>query len=103
VARGVIEGADLFARWAEAIEMRVLDSTQPEDRAAVSSSIADLLSGALEATLPAAKCTPRVTSPSTAGEVILARACDGWDVIARLADRESEPDAIEIRGPQRPP
>jgi hypothetical protein len=101
IAQGVIEGTDLFARWAEAIEMRVLDPTAPADRAAISASVADVLSGALEATLPAARCTPRVAAPASGGEVILARSCDGWDVVARMADRESEPDAIEVRGPLR--
>jgi hypothetical protein len=100
VAQGVIEGVDLFTRWAEAIEMRVLDPAVPTDRAAVSSSVSDVLSGALEATLPAARCTPRVAAPAGGGEILLARHCDGWDVVARMADRESEPDAIEVRGPQ---
>jgi hypothetical protein len=102
VTHGVIEGADLFARWAEATEMRVLDLTQQTDRSVVSSSVGEILSGALESTLPAARCTPRDAPPGDGGEIIVARSCDGWDVIARMADRAGVLDAIEIRGPQRP-
>jgi hypothetical protein len=99
VARAVIQGGDLFTRWTEAMQTRLFDPTKPADRAAVASAVADVLGGALEAQLPAARCTPR--SPAADGDwtVIFVRACDGWSVIARTAEREGDDDTIEVRGP----
>jgi hypothetical protein len=100
VAQGVIEGTDLFVRWAEAIGMRSLDPTRASDRAAASSAVADVLSGALEGTLPA-RCSrsPADRRDVGDGDTVLARSCDGWAVVARMARRDGDPDTIDVRGP----
>jgi hypothetical protein len=95
VAGGRIEGADLFVRWAEANEVRVLDAASPTDRAAAASSVVGILEGALEARLPAARCTAQPRR----GE-ILARACDGWRVSVRRGARSGDDDVIIVQGPR---
>ncbi len=102
VAFGVIEGVDLFVRWAEAMQMRPLDPTRAPDRAAASSAVTDVLSGAFEGSLPAARCarSPGGSKDESESETLLARACGGWAVVARMARRDGEPDTIEVRGPQ---
>jgi hypothetical protein len=99
VTAGAIRGADLFLRLAEALEIRVFDPALPADRARVASVVREVLGGALEATLPAAQCTAR---PADNAE-ILSRACEGWSVQARWAEREGEEDIVEVRGPPPAP
>lgn len=96
VVGGQIEGGDLFIRWAEASEIRVLDPTAASDRAAAVSYVLEVLSGALEARFPASRCTVRPRK----GE-ILRRACDGWIVSVRMAARPGNDDVIAVRGPSR--
>ena len=91
VAGGRIEGEDLFVRWAEANEIRVLDATASSDRAAAANDVADVLAGALEARLPASRCAVR---PST-GE-LLARACDGRHASVRMGARAGDKDIIAV-------
>ena len=98
------EIADVYAscgRWAEAIGMRSLDPTRASDRAAASSAVADVLSGALEGTLPSARCSrsPADRRDVGDGDTVLARSCDGWAVVARMARRDGDPDTIDVRGP----
>jgi hypothetical protein len=95
VVQGVIEGEDLFVRWAEANETRALDPTLSADRATAASDILDVLEGALEARLPAQRCA----SQPRQGE-ILARACAGWRVSVRMGARSGERDAIAVQGPR---
>jgi hypothetical protein len=90
-----IQGADLFVRWAEAMELRVLDPAA--DRARIAALVADVLGGAVEAALPASRCTAK---PGDDRE-IFTRACDGWSIVARFADASDEGDSIEVRGPPR--
>jgi hypothetical protein len=101
VAQGVIGGSDLFVRWAEAIGMRSLDPTRAPDRAAASSTVADVLGGALEGTLPAARCSTPGKTDGVDADVVLARSCDGWAVTVRMARHDGDPDTIEVRGPPR--
>jgi hypothetical protein len=102
IAQGTIEGADLFVRWAEAIEMRPLDPDRPADRAAALSTVTEVLSGAVESSLPAARCAQAPSRNAPAESIVLARACDGWELVARVAERDGDPDSIEVRGPQPP-
>jgi hypothetical protein len=95
IADGVIEGEDLFVRWAEAMQTRVLDPTSAADRRSAAAAIAEVLSGALEAALPASRCAAPVHED--AGE-ILARSCDGSSVVARMGARAGDDDAIDVRG-----
>ncbi len=93
IVEGRVSGTDLFVRWAEALLVRVLDPTAPGDRTAAAAAVADVLGGALEASLPASRCAPRAVAPS--GTV--ARACDGWSVKATMG--AGGDDVIDVRGP----
>ena len=92
---GRISGPDLFVHWTEADTVTTLDPTLPEARASSAAHVAEVLTGALEARLPAARCS--VPSP---GDVI-ARRCDGWSVIATQADVPGQPDVIVVSGPRK--
>jgi hypothetical protein len=94
VAGGRIEGEDLFVRWTEASSVRALDASDPSDRAAAAAAVGDLLAGALEARLPAARCT---VAPRAAE--ILTRACDGWHVSVRMGLEPGDHDLVSIRSP----
>jgi hypothetical protein len=93
-ASAVIQGKDFFTRWAEAILIRPLSSSDPAGRAAAYAAVVDVLNGALEAVLPAARCTKPLGKRE-----ILARACDGWSVAARAGVVEGDDDVIDVRGP----
>jgi hypothetical protein len=88
--------------------MRSLDPARASDRAAASSAVADVLIGALEGTLPAARCSSRSpgdgrdASGGIDADIVLARSCDGWTVVARMARHDGDPDTIEVRGPLAP-
>jgi hypothetical protein len=91
VVGGTIDGEDLFVRWAEANAVRALDASLAADRAAAAGDIAELLGGALEARLPAARCT----APRRADELI-ARACGGLRVFVRMGRLAGEDDLIRV-------
>jgi len=93
---GRIEGEDLFVCWAEANQIRVLDASAAADRTAAADDIADVLSGALEARLPAARCAVKRYK----GEIV-ARACYGWHVSVRMGSRPGDMDVISV-GSARP-
>ncbi|HXN34032.1 MAG TPA: hypothetical protein VN894_19330 [Polyangiaceae bacterium] len=97
IVGGRIEGEDLFVRWAEANEIRVLDATAASDRAAAGNDVADVLAGALEARLPASRCAIRRSK----GELV-ARACDGWHASVRMGARPGDKDVIVVSR-ARPP
>jgi hypothetical protein len=92
VAAARIEGEDLFVRWTEADALRVLDATNAADRATAASAVADVLAGALEARLPAARC-----AGETREGQILTRECDGWHVSVRMGARPGDDDIITVR------
>jgi hypothetical protein len=58
--------------------------------------VTDLLSGALEATLPAARCA----KPASVHEPLVRR-CDGWDVSVRMGAEAGEMDVVDVVGPGR--
>jgi len=95
VVRGMIEGEDLFVRWTEANETRVLDATSPGDRAAAARAVVEVLGGALEARV----AEPCAAEPGPAE--ILARACDGWLVSATMGARPGDDDVIVVQGPRQ--
>jgi hypothetical protein len=97
VAEGLVQGPDLFVHWSEALVVRVLDAGNASDRRLASTTVADVLAGAFEATLPAQRCT----APLHPGE-ILARACDGWTVSVRMGPDPGSDDAIEVHGAGSP-
>ncbi len=94
VVQGLLQGEDLFVLWSEAMLVRVLDPTSAADRALAAATVTDVLSGALEATLPAARCARRPGE----GE-LLARACDGWAVSVRMGAEQGEVDVVDVVGP----
>jgi hypothetical protein len=96
VVQGLLQGQDLFVRWSEAILVRVLDPTVVEDRKLAAATVADLLAGALEATLPAARCA----KPASATEPLV-RECKGWDVSVRMGAEAGEVDVVDVVGPRR--
>jgi hypothetical protein len=93
VTQGTIQAANLFVRWAEAMQARTLDMDNANDRTTAALEIVEVLRGALEAQLPAVRC--RVKPIGRGG--ILTRACDGWLVSARMGNRSGDVDTIEVR------
>ncbi len=98
IAQGGLRGDDLFVRWTEAMVVRPLDPGVEADRHLAATTVAEVLGGAFEATLPAARCA----IPPRPGE-ILVRSCDGWSVSARMGDGPGTEDAVEVRGPAPSP
>jgi hypothetical protein len=98
VTQGAIAGEDLFIRWSEAVLVRVLDAGSASDRALAASTVAEVLAGAFEATLPASRCT----SPTMSGDV-LARACDGWAVTVHMGSGPGTGDTVDVHGPTPAP
>lgn len=97
VIEGRVSGEDLFARWAEADELRSIDTATADGRTAAVEHTRAVLGGALEARTPEGRCA----APSD-GEAILVRLCDGWEIRAVMAARAGEPDVVSIRGPGEP-
>jgi hypothetical protein len=97
IAEGLVQGDDLFVRWAESLQVRTLDAGKPEERRFAAAAVVEVLQGAFEATLPAARCTR-----AAKGAEILSRSCDGWDVSVRMGEGPGTLDVIDVRGP-RPP
>ena len=93
VTGGRIEGPSLFLHWDEADEMIPRDPTDPRDRDAAAAHVKDLLAGAMEARLPAARCDVEFDG------ALLARACDQWRVEVTPGARGA-PDAIVVDGPR---
>lgn len=96
VVQGLVQGEDLFVLWSEALLTRVLNPNRASDRDLARTTIADLLSGALEAALPASRCA----RPAGPGEVLV-RSCDGWAVSVRMGGEAGEVDVIDVVGPAR--
>jgi hypothetical protein len=96
IAEGIVWGPDLFVRWTEADLIRVIDPTLPESRALAAAHVVEVVSGAFEAALPAARCS----SPKAADE-ILARRCDGWSASVKMGAHAGAPDVIFVRGSRR--
>ncbi len=76
LARITIEGEGLFARWAEADTMQAL--ADDDESAKARAHVRDVLAGALEAAMPAARCGKTDGS----ADAFFARACDHLRVVA---------------------
>ena len=96
IEEGRVEGTNLFVHWDEADHVRSLDPTSPNHRAAAAFHATELVAGAIEARLPAARCTP---SAERAAAELLVRRCDGWSVVVTWAETPADRDRIVIRGP----
>ena len=96
IDEGIVWGPDLFVRWTEADLIRVLDPARPESRAFAAAHVVEVLSGALEAALPARRC-----SAPRAVDELLARRCDGWTASVKMGAHAGAPDVVSLRGPRR--
>jgi hypothetical protein len=96
VSGGVVQGDRLLLRWAEAMTLRVLDPSVESDREAVRASVREVLSGAFEAILPAARCDHPATAP-----MVVSRVCDGWSATVVEGKDPGDPDVILVQGPAR--
>jgi hypothetical protein len=90
-AGGVIAGEDLFMRWIESAEQHVYDPIEDADRAEVAAKVVEILGGALEARMPAARCAVRLAKAE-----VFARSCDGWRVSARMGAIIGAADTITV-------
>ena len=97
IVQGVIQGDQLLLRWAEALLLRKLDADREADRAAARTAVREVLSGALEATLPAARCDRPAAPP-----IVVARACDHWSAAVVEGKNPGDPDVILVQGPAGP-
>lgn len=86
-----IEGEDLVVRWAEADASRAFDAERPLERRAAAVHVRELLAGALEATMPVARCDAQ-----GGADIFFLRDCDGMRVLARLGPEAGSVDRIEV-------
>jgi hypothetical protein len=112
VTAAVIDGADMFVKWAEAERIVALDPFDPGDRTEAYVHVASRLDGALERRFPTGSC-PR-ESPATgqggqagqggpmgqAAVVLVSRACNGWQVVVTAGGRAGDKDTILVTGPR---
>ncbi len=96
IVEGRIEGYDLFVRWDEADLVHLRDASSPKDRSEAAFHAQELLAGALEARMPASRCTV-----ARGEHELLHRSCGGWTAAVVWGEREGNPDVISIRGPIR--
>jgi hypothetical protein len=89
VARGVVEGEDLFVRWQEADRIVALDPTQISDRTEAGMHALDVLGGALESRFPRDHCLIRESAGA-----LYARACDGLSVIMTMGESAGALDRV---------
>jgi len=89
-----LRGPALFSRLFEVGAKRNVRPERPADRIDAIAFSLDVISGAIEARLPANRCT----LPAVAN-VVLHRSCDGWTVQAIVADSAEDDDIVSIIGP----
>lgn len=95
VSRAVIEGPDLFVRWAEARKLSAYDADRTEDRVAAATEVGEVLAGVLERTLPAARCS----APGSAGALV-SRRCGELSFEAAMGTGAAALDrVIVVRAP----
>jgi len=96
IVEGRVWGPDLFVRWAEAETIKTLDESDERARGAAATFVKEVLGGAIEGVVPAARCTAHADR----GE-LLARSCDGWLVRIEMGEFAGAPDVVFVRGPGR--
>jgi hypothetical protein len=90
--RGIIEsatlhGPNMFLRWCEAARILALDPRNVEDVLEANLFVTDLLSGALEASFPRARCERKPTDP----RALMHRECDGRRVMVLSGSTDPPP------------
>jgi hypothetical protein len=91
VTSAVLEGADLFVRWAEARRLAAWDPGRTEDRASASGEVGEVLSGIFERTLPVGRCSV----PGSAGALV-SRRCGPLSVEAAMGTGAGTLDRIVV-------
>ncbi len=95
VTGGVVEGSDMFVRWAEADKIVRLDPSAAEDRTEAQIHVISRLEGALERRFPSASC------PDTRKDrELYHRACNGWEAVVLPGTKAGDKDAVVIRAPR---
>ena len=91
-----LSGEGLFVRVAEAVSVSAVAPNNPQANAEALGQTLELVSGALDGPLPAARCTVPAVSP-----VVLARRCDGVRAEVVAGTEPGEPDRIVVRAERR--
>jgi hypothetical protein len=96
VSAARLTGPELFSRIGEALSLAPVGPSALQARTEAIARTVQLVNGAIEPTLPAARCTAEAI-----GTIVLARECDGvrFEVVA--AGGPEDEDRIEVR-PVRP-
>ena len=87
-----LSGKELFARVAEAVTVRAVPPNNAQANSEALGQALEVVSGALDGPLPAARCTASAVSP-----VVLARRCDGVRAEVVTSTEPGEPDRIVVR------
>ncbi len=95
VTGAVVEGSDMFVRWAEADQIVRLDASAPEDRTQAQVHAMSRLEGALERRFPSASC-PDIKKDRE----LYHRACNGWEAAVVPGAKAGDKDAIILVSPR---
>jgi len=90
VVRAFLRGPALFSRWLEADTARAVDDTRPEDRQAAAEHARDVVSGVVEAQMPAATCGAPAEGDS------FRRACKGVSIRVHQGAAAGDTDTVTI-------
>ena len=90
-----LSGPELLTRVAEAVQVRAIPDQNPQARAEALGQALDLVADALDSPLPRAHCEIEVVSP-----VVLARRCDGVQVLVVAGTEPGAPDRLSV-APER--
>ncbi len=99
VVEGVVAGADMFVRWAEADQIVKLDAASSEDRTEAQVHAMARLAGALERRFPSRECPDSLRERE-----LYHRACRGLEVQITPGSEQGARDVILVRraaGPAR--
>jgi len=90
VVRAFLRGPALFSRWLEADTARAVDDTHPDDRAAAAEHAREIVSGVVEAQLPAATCG------APAEGDLFRRTCKGVSIRVHQGAAAGDTDTVTI-------
>jgi hypothetical protein len=90
-------GTDMFICWYESVRLALLDGSQTKDRIEAAVFAREILAGASESLMPAARCAP----PQDQEDSLLIRSCDGLLLVA-TAGLGGRPDEIQVTWQRKP-